>query len=98
MNSALISIKTDLKIKKKAQKIAKNLGFSLSSLLNAYLRHFVETETVFFSSQYEEPTKYLLDMLKESEKEIAQGDYHKFSSVEESLRFLDEKVIRANNK
>ncbi len=90
MNSALINIKTDPKIKKQAQKVAKNLGFSLSSLLNAYLRHFVETETVFFSSRYEEPTQYLLDMVEESKKEIAKGEISpSFDTSKDAIKWLN---------
>lgn len=49
MQTAIIHIRTDPEVKIKAQKIAKELGFSLSSLLNAWLHHLIKTKTVTFS-------------------------------------------------
>ncbi len=45
----MINIKADRDIKIKAQKVAKKLGMPLSTVINAYLRDFVRTETVHFS-------------------------------------------------
>jgi antitoxin component of RelBE/YafQ-DinJ toxin-antitoxin module len=89
MNTAMITIKTDPQIKKKAQKAARNLGFSLSSLVNAYLRHFLHTKTVFFSENYEQPSDYLLAALKESESARKRGDFYSFDNPKDALRFLD---------
>ncbi len=44
----IINIKTDKEIKKKAKKVAENLGFSLSAVINAYLRQFVRNREVYF--------------------------------------------------
>lgn len=46
---ALINIKTDKEVKKDAQKIAGNLGLSLSAIINAYLKQFVRNKEVYFS-------------------------------------------------
>ena len=72
MNTAVINIKTDPLLKTKAQKVASELGFSLSSLINAYLKQLVQTKTVSFSLE-EKPSKYLLKSLKESEEDIKAG-------------------------
>lgn len=45
----VINIKTDKDVKKDAQKIASNLGFSLSAIVNAYLKQFVRNKEVYFS-------------------------------------------------
>lgn len=45
----VINIKTDKEVKKDAQKIASNLGFSLSAIVNAYLKQFVRNKEVYFS-------------------------------------------------
>ena len=64
MNSAVINIKTQPIIKKQAQIVAKELGFSLSSLVNAYLKQLIKTKTVHFSILNEgEPTDYLMNSL-----------------------------------
>ncbi len=59
MNTEAINIKIDSKTKKAAQELAEELGFSLSSLVKAYLRNFIKTKTVYFSA-VEEHGEYLL--------------------------------------
>ena len=89
MNTAVINIKTNPVIKTKAQAVAKELGFSLSSLVNAYLKHLVKTKTVYFSAS-EEPTPYLLEKLKESKEDIKAGRVSpSFSSAEDAIAWLD---------
>lgn len=48
--NTVINIKTKKEIKENAQKIAANLGLSLSAVLNAYLRQFIRNRAVYFSS------------------------------------------------
>lgn len=45
----VINIKTDKEVKRDAQRLAENLGFSLSAVINAYLRQFVRNKEVYFS-------------------------------------------------
>jgi addiction module RelB/DinJ family antitoxin len=45
----LINIKTDRDVKISAQKLAKELGLSLSAVINAYLKQFVRSKAVNFS-------------------------------------------------
>jgi len=44
----IINIKADREIKKKAQKIADELGLSLSAVINAYLRQFIRNREIYF--------------------------------------------------
>lgn len=44
----IINIKADKEIKRKAQKIADELGLSLSAVINAYLRQFIRNKEVYF--------------------------------------------------
>ena len=46
---AIINIKADVETKKNAQKIAKELGLPLSSIINAYLKEFVREQEDTFS-------------------------------------------------
>ena len=46
----VINIKTEKEIKENAQKIAKDLGLSLSDVINASLRNFIKTREVHFSA------------------------------------------------
>lgn len=50
MSTTVMSLKTDKAIKEKAQKIAKDMGFPLGTLINAFLRQFVKTKTVHFEA------------------------------------------------
>lgn len=45
----MINIKADREVKKKAQKVAADLGMPLSTVINAYLREFIRTKEVHFS-------------------------------------------------
>ena len=46
---AVINIKTEKNIKTHAQKLAKEMGFSLSAIINAYLRQFLRNKEVYFA-------------------------------------------------
>ncbi len=46
----LITIKSDKEIKERAQKLAQELGLSLSDVVNASLRNFIHTREVYVSA------------------------------------------------
>jgi len=46
----VINIKTNKEIKENAQKIAKDIGLSLSDVINASLRNFIRTREIYFSA------------------------------------------------
>ena len=69
MNSTVINIKTDPKIKKEAQNIASDLGLSLSGAINGFLKQLIRTKTVVFTLNENIPSDYLLTSIKESESE-----------------------------
>jgi len=73
MYTAVINVKTHPEIKTQAKKVAEELGFSLSSLVNAYLRQLIKTKTIVFSTVSEELSEYMITMLKQAEKEIKEG-------------------------
>ncbi|NCF75360.1 MAG: hypothetical protein GWO87_02655 [Xanthomonadaceae bacterium] len=71
MKTAVINIKTDEKTKKNAKKVAEELGFSLSSLANAYFRTLIKTKEVHFSANpKEEPNDFMIQALKEAEEDV----------------------------
>mgnify|MGYP001617127617 FL=1 len=49
MAKTIINIKTEKEVKENAQKLARDLGLSLSDVLNASLRNFVRSREVYFS-------------------------------------------------
>jgi len=91
MNTAVINIKTDPKIKKQAQKKANDLGLSLSSVINVYLRKFLTAKQVEFSDVRLEPTEYTKRMIKQAEKDEKEGYVSpSFSTAEESIAWLND--------
>ncbi len=98
MNTAVINIKTQPETKIKAQLVAKELGLNLSSIINAYLTQLIKTKTVAFSVR-EEPTKYLLEMLKQSRKEIKTGKISRsFSKASDAIGYLDKMIKNEKNQ
>ena len=49
MPTSVINIKTDPKVKEEAKKIASELGLTLSSVINAQLKQFIRSKSIFFS-------------------------------------------------
>ncbi len=89
MQTAVINIKTEPKVKKQAHEVAKELGFSLSSLIDGYLRHLIRTKEVHFRLE-EIPSEYMIKELKESEKQIKEGWVSPgFDNVEDAITWLD---------
>jgi antitoxin component of RelBE/YafQ-DinJ toxin-antitoxin module len=88
MHTAVIITKTEPQVKVKAQKVAKDLGLSLSSLINAWLRQLIKTKTVVFSAADEEPTQYLLDALRESREDIKAGRVLSFNGGEKAIKYF----------
>ncbi len=90
MKTTMINIKTDKKVKEDAQKLAKELGFTLSSLITASLKQFIRTRSVSFSAGYE-MTPYLEGVLTEVEKDIKTGKNlsPKFSSAKDASEYLN---------
>jgi DNA-damage-inducible protein J len=92
MNTASILIKTDPQLKARAQKTAQKMGLSLTSVINHYLKHFITTETITFSTIDETPSQYLIDALKESEADVKAGRVTTFKNVQEELDYLDKEI------
>ena len=45
----VINVKTEKEVKINAQKLAKEMGFSLSAVINAHLRQFIRNKEIYFS-------------------------------------------------
>ncbi|EKD44022.1 MAG: hypothetical protein ACD_72C00027G0002 [uncultured bacterium] len=90
MNNAVITLKTNAELKDKAMKLAEDLGFSLSSLINAYLKQLVRTKSISYTLQPEgEPTKFMIDGLRESAREIKAGKISPpFTNSADALKWL----------
>lgn len=90
MNTAVVNIKVNPEIKKQAQEVAEELGLSLSSAINAFLRQLIRTRTVTFSVS-EEPSIYMLKALKKSERDIKKGLVSPtFDTAEDAISWLED--------
>jgi len=53
MDTAIVNVKVDKKVKIEAQKVAEELGLSLSAAINGFLRELVRSKTVTFRAGYD---------------------------------------------
>lgn len=88
----IINIKADKEVKEGAQKVAKELGLPLSTIINAYLKQFMRNREAYFSI-----TPRMTPELEELIG-VAQRDYKKkknlsplFSSAKEAVLYLRSK-------
>ncbi len=94
MNTAVINIKTQPETKARAQEIARKIGVSLSSLINAYLNQFIKTKTVTFSADEEIPNKYFRRTLARARKNWKESKGSPiFHSGKEAVKWLEEQGI-----
>lgn len=78
----MISVKLDKSLKQAAQETAAEIGISLGTLVNSFLKQFVRTKEVNFSVSYK-PTAYLKESIAQADKEFAEGKYEEAHSIEE---------------
>ncbi|MDP2585624.1 MAG: type II toxin-antitoxin system RelB/DinJ family antitoxin [Candidatus Levybacteria bacterium] len=88
----VIYIKADKEVKENAAEAAKELGLSLSDVINASLRNFIRTREITFSHvpQMTPELEKLLDRVEEDIKHNRNivGPFH---NAEEMDRYLDSK-------
>ena len=86
----MINIKADKEVKENAQRIAKELGLPLSTVINAYLREFIRSREVHLSA-LPRMTPVLERLLRTIEHDLARGKNVSptFSSAEQMDEYLD---------
>lgn len=93
MQTAVINIKTEPVVKKKAQAVARELGFSLGSLLDAYMRQLIRTREVDFTLE-ERPNAYLKSIMKQAKENYKKGNTSPaFKNAEDAIKYLEEQEI-----
>lgn len=88
METTVINFRTSKSLKAQAKEVAEKLGFSLSSLINAYLKQLVRTKKVSVSLD-ETPNAYLQGIIKQAEKDYQAGKGIEFDDPNEALDYLD---------
>ena len=76
MDKVVITIKTDQDTKVAAQNLAKDLGLTLNSLINSYLKQVIVTRRVELYAP-EPMTPKLTKLLKEADQSIKRGEVSK---------------------
>lgn len=85
----IINIKTEPEVKESAQKLAAELGLSLSAIINGYLNQFIRNRSVYFSTEHQ-MSDHLEELLDVVEEDIKKGRNlsKDISSVEENTNYL----------
>ena len=84
----MMSIKMDSSLKTQAQGVAASLGLPLSTVINNYLRSFVDTQRVVFTN-HPIPNKQTAEILKLATRDIKVGkNIKRFNSNKEMDDFL----------
>ncbi len=89
MNTAVINLRVEPRLKADAQAVASKLGFNLSSILKGYLVELVKIKKVNFAIA-EDPSPWLVRQLRQAEKELHEGKTIHFNDVENAIRWLNE--------
>lgn len=89
--SSVINVKVNPKLKKQVQKVAQDLGLTLSAMINAYLKQVVRSKTVTYTTLKEIPFDYFIESLKEAEEDIKAGRVSPaFSKAEDAIAWLED--------
>lgn len=88
MKTAILNVKVDEQVKKRAQAVAGSFGIPLSTLVNAYLMELAETGQIHFSA-VEVMTPQMENVVKAAQKEIEAGEtVGPFETTEEAINYL----------
>ena len=87
MKTAMLNVKIDPKVKRDASKVAEDLGFSLSALVNASLKEIVRDRAISFSLL--EPSDLLKEAIRDSRAMRIRGkSFGPFSSASDMIKSL----------
>jgi addiction module RelB/DinJ family antitoxin len=88
MKTAILNVKVDDQVKKRAQAVASSFGIPLSTLVNAYLMELAETGQIHFSA-IEVMTPEMEKIVEEAQKEIQAGEtVGPFDTSEDAISYL----------
>lgn len=94
MAKTVLNVKTDTDVKRKAQKLAKEMGVPLSVIVNANLKQFIN-ERRFVVETPLVPTAKLAKVLNQAEREWNEGNTKNsspvFGDIEDAIEWLNRK-------
>lgn len=68
------------------------MGISLTSVINRYLKYFIQTKSITFTADEEIPSQYMIDSMKQSEEDYKAGRVKSFESKKDVLAYLDREI------
>ncbi len=91
--TTVIHIKADKEVKENAQKAAKDLGLTLTDVINASLRNFIRTREVIFSD-IPQMTPELEKSIEKVEEDIKHNRNlsPKFKTAKEAIAYLKKQL------
>lgn len=93
MNNAIINVKVDTQTKEEAQKVAQEMGLSLSSVIKVKLREFIRDKSLHVEVP-EIPNEKTKEAIRLARKQRVEGKASPvFDTAEESLKYLEEQGI-----
>jgi len=98
MNSVQVNFKMNSKVKRDAQRVASEIGISLSDVWNSCVREFIRRRSITFSAS-EEPSNFLIKAIAESEEDIRKGRLSPaFDNAEDAIKWLNEPDKKSKKK
>jgi addiction module RelB/DinJ family antitoxin len=98
MQTAVVNIKIDPEVKKEAQKIAQELGFSLSAVLTGFIKTFIREKSINFSLE-PKYSDYFNKSMKQSEEDIKNGWVSPtFDNIEDEIAWLNDPKAKYVNQ
>ncbi len=97
MNTTTIHVKTDIKTRNDAKRVAEGFGFTLTSLVNSLLKQVARTKRLNLSLE-EKPTPYMIESLKKSEEDVKAGRVISFKTAKDELAYLDREIENERRK
>ena len=91
--TSAINIQVDSDTKKAASEILSDLGLSMSTAINIFLKQVIKNDGLPFAVKNPKPSKELLEALKEGEvilHELKTGERQGYTNMTELLNSLDE--------
>lgn len=97
MNTTSVHIKIEPDIKAQAQETAEELGLSLSAVMKALLKQFIRTKHLSVGAS-EVPNEYLIQSLKQADKDIKTGRVMSFKKGRDALSYIDTLIENEKRK
>jgi antitoxin component of RelBE/YafQ-DinJ toxin-antitoxin module len=87
MTKTVLNIKTDVEVKREAQKLAKEIGVPLSTIVNVQLKKFIADRELTIRAPLV-PTPYLEKVLARAQKTTIKDYSPLFSNTKDARKWL----------